>query len=129
MGADRQPRRLQPGKSMRWHGRRYAGTGGRQAEAVCGRRCRSVLLWRVIRLAARRRDALAGTVHHRGDATFHVEPRGGQIMKNTIWQAYDPEFTRRTLLQLAALAPLAGTARAAGQEFAGKSVTFASWGG
>ena len=50
-------------------------------------------------------------------------------MKNPIWQTHDPEFTRRTLLRLAALAPIAGTARAAGPEFAGKSLTFASWGG
>ena len=50
-------------------------------------------------------------------------------MKRTIWQVHDLEFTRRTLLRLAALAPIAGTARAAEQEFVGKSVTFASWGG
>ena len=40
-------------------------------------------------------------------------------MKNQIWQAHDPEFTRCTLLRLATLALLAGTACAAGQEFAG----------
>jgi len=27
-------------------------------------------------------------------------------MKNMIWQAHDPEFTRRTLLRLATLAPI-----------------------
>jgi hypothetical protein len=31
-------------------------------------------------------------------------------MKNTIWQVHDPEFIRRTLLRLAALAPIARTA-------------------
>jgi hypothetical protein len=36
-------------------------------------------------------------------------------MKNHIWQAHDPEFTRRTLLRLAMLALLADTARAAGR--------------
>jgi hypothetical protein len=40
-------------------------------------------------------------------------------MKNHIWQAHDPEFTRRILLRLATLALLADTARAVGQEFAG----------
>jgi hypothetical protein len=40
-------------------------------------------------------------------------------MKNQIWQAHDPEFTRCTLLRLATLALLAGAACAAGQEFAG----------
>ena len=41
-------------------------------------------------------------------------------MKNTTWQAHDPELTRRTPLRLAALAPLAETAWAAGRDLAGK---------
>ena len=57
-------------------------------------------------------------------------------MTNAIWQAHDPTFTRRALLRAAGLAGVGGTlvglsgadASAAGK-FAGKSVTFASWGG
>jgi putative spermidine/putrescine transport system substrate-binding protein len=57
-------------------------------------------------------------------------------MTRTLWPAHDPEFTRRMLLRLGALAgansvlaSIPGGASAAGSEFAGKSVTFASWGG
>jgi putative spermidine/putrescine transport system substrate-binding protein len=57
-------------------------------------------------------------------------------LKNTLWQTNDPAFTRRALLHAAGLAGATGilasvgdrAARAA-QEFAGKSVVFASWGG
>ena len=57
-------------------------------------------------------------------------------MTETRWLTHDPEFARRTLLRLAALAgvngalaSVAGTAVAANEQFAGKTVTFASWGG
>jgi putative spermidine/putrescine transport system substrate-binding protein len=57
-------------------------------------------------------------------------------MKSRLWQGHDPEFTRRTLLRAAGLAgtsaalvSLPGTGASAAQQFAGKSVTFASWGG
>ena len=57
-------------------------------------------------------------------------------MTETRWLTHDPEFARRTLLRLAALAgvngalaSIAGTAEAANEQFAGKTVTFASWGG
>jgi putative spermidine/putrescine transport system substrate-binding protein len=53
-------------------------------------------------------------------------------MKHITWQSHDPEFSRRALLHLTGLA-MAGAlgprmARAAG-EVAGKTITFASWGG
>ncbi len=57
-------------------------------------------------------------------------------MKSRFFSAHDPEFTRRALLRLSVLAGIGGSlgattskADAAGGEFAGKNVTFASWGG
>ncbi len=57
-------------------------------------------------------------------------------MKKMIWQAHDPGFTRRAVLRVAGLAgaggvlgSLGGKAASAAQQFAGRSVTFASWGG
>jgi putative spermidine/putrescine transport system substrate-binding protein len=55
------------------------------------------------------------------------------MKKPTDWQPHDPGLTRRVLLQAAGLAAagatLGGRSAAAAQEFAGKTVSFASWGG
>lgn len=65
-----------------------------------------------------------------------VRDRTGRIQTVTHTPTHDSELTRRTLLHLSALAgtggllqSIVGEAQAAGQQFAGKKVTFASWGG
>lgn len=50
-------------------------------------------------------------------------------MKSTIWHSHDSEFSRRTLLRVAGLAALPIAPAFAAESFAGKTVTFASWGG
>ena len=57
-------------------------------------------------------------------------------MNKPTWEPHDSGFTRRALLQAAgiaaaggALAPLASTPASAAGKYAGKTITFASWGG
>ena len=90
LGSDREPRCLRAGDDPRPHALRHTGAGDRQAEAVSGRRRRSVLLRGVLRHAARRRDALPRTIHHRGDAAFRLAAGRSEPMKTWRQTVADP---------------------------------------